>query len=188
MLLPVKKLAPRDAAAMAELPDWTVYKPPVPGMAEAAMYFELAADADGRDASPLLRRGGRPRRQPEVQSPASCPASPSGKTARPTADGYVTGLEPGINFPNVKSFEQREGRVTVLAPGESRTYQVAVEVHGDAAGVKAAAAAVEGPPGRHHAGDSLRAGPGLVAAGVTASGGQTFSSADRWQAGMPALL
>ena len=54
----------------------------------------------------------------------------------------MTGLEPGINFPNTKSFERQKGRVTVLAPGESRTYHVAIEAHGDAAGVEAAAVAV----------------------------------------------
>jgi hypothetical protein len=55
----------------------------------------------------------------------------------------VTGLEPAINFPNAKSFEKGKGRVAVLAPGESRAYQVALEVHGDAASLKAAVQSVE---------------------------------------------
>ena len=33
--------------------------------------------------------------------------------------------------------------MAVLAPGESRTYHVAIEAHGDAAAVEAAAAAVK---------------------------------------------
>ncbi len=78
------------------------------------------------------------------------------KNRQAECDGYVTGLEPGINFPNVKSFERRMGRVAVLAPGESRTYHVAIEAHGDAAAVKAAAAAVQSLAGRHHAGNPLR--------------------------------
>jgi hypothetical protein len=32
-------------------------------------------------------------------------------------DGYVTGLEPGTNFPNFKSFERQQGRVRMLPPG-----------------------------------------------------------------------
>ena len=64
------------------------------------------------------------------------------KNRQAECDGYVTGLEPAINFPNVKSFERQMGRVAVLAPGESRSYEVAIEAHGDAAGVQAAAAAV----------------------------------------------
>jgi hypothetical protein len=32
-------------------------------------------------------------------------------------DGYVTGLEPGTNFPNLKSFERSKGRVRTLEPG-----------------------------------------------------------------------
>ena len=46
-------MAPRDAAAAADLPDWTLYKPPAPGMPEAALYFELAADAQGQTQAVL---------------------------------------------------------------------------------------------------------------------------------------
>jgi len=65
------------------------------------------------------------------------------KNRQAQCDGYVTGLEPGINFPNQKSFEKRMDRVAVLAPGESRTFEVTLEVQRDAAVVRAAAAAVE---------------------------------------------
>ncbi len=34
------------------------------------------------------------------------------------ADGYVTGLEPGTNFPNPRSVEEKAGRVVRLQPGE----------------------------------------------------------------------
>ena len=54
----------------------------------------------------------------------------------------MTGLEPATNFPNVKSFEKQKGRVKVLAPGESRTFELAIEVHPDAASVAAAEQAV----------------------------------------------
>ena len=32
-------------------------------------------------------------------------------------DGYVTGLEPGTNYPNLRTFERRQGRVILLPPG-----------------------------------------------------------------------
>ncbi len=64
------------------------------------------------------------------------------KNRQAVADGYVTGLEPGINFPNQRSFEERQGRVAVLAPGESRRFQVTIEAHPDAASVAAAQWAV----------------------------------------------
>jgi hypothetical protein len=64
------------------------------------------------------------------------------KNRQAEADGYVTGLEPAINFPNVRSFEKSRGRVAVLAPGESRTYAITLEAHGDAASLDAARQAV----------------------------------------------
>jgi galactose mutarotase-like enzyme len=64
------------------------------------------------------------------------------KNQQAAADGYVTGLEPAINFPNRKSFEKEKGRVAVLAPGQSRQFEVAIEVHPDAGSVAAARKAV----------------------------------------------
>jgi len=64
------------------------------------------------------------------------------KNRQAAADGYVTGLEPAINFPNVKSFEKEKGRVAVLAPGESRTFELSMEALPDAPGVQAAEQAV----------------------------------------------
>ena len=39
------------------------------------------------------------------------------KNTTASADGSVTGLEPGTNFPNPRSFEGQKGRVLKLAPG-----------------------------------------------------------------------
>ncbi|MFM8826111.1 MAG: DUF4432 family protein, partial [Actinomycetota bacterium] len=43
------------------------------------------------------------------------------------ADGYVTGLEPGTNYPNPRSFEETQGRVVPLAPHASVSFDLAVE-------------------------------------------------------------
>ena len=36
----------------------------------------------------------------------------------------MTGLEPGVNYPNPRSFEGKQGRVGKLGPGESSTFEV----------------------------------------------------------------
>ncbi len=54
-------------------------------------------------------------------------------------DGYVTGLEPAINFPNPRSFEEKHGRVRKLAPGETVRTELYFEIHADRASVSAAA-------------------------------------------------
>jgi hypothetical protein len=43
------------------------------------------------------------------------------------ADGYVTGLEPGTNFPNPRSYEESQGRVVPLAPNASVRFDLAIE-------------------------------------------------------------
>ena len=64
------------------------------------------------------------------------------KNRESACDGYVTGLEPATNFPNIKSFEKQMGRVVELGPGESREFTVELEPLADAAGVQAAEAAI----------------------------------------------
>ena len=48
------------------------------------------------------------------------------------ADGYVTGLEPGTNFPNPRSFETQHDRVIKLAPGGKAVLELALAAHDDA--------------------------------------------------------
>ena len=50
-------------------------------------------------------------------------------------EGYVTGLEPGTNFPNFKSVERRQGRVPILPPGGKWETSWSIEIHDTATGV-----------------------------------------------------
>ena len=61
---------------------------------------------------------------------------------RRRADGYVTGIEPGTNYPNPRSYEGEQGRVVKLAPGGKQAFDVTVEVHTSDKEVAAAEAAV----------------------------------------------
>ena len=56
---------------------------------------------------------------------------------QPLADGYVTGLEPGTNFPNFRAYERQQGRVIRLAPGETYTARLRVEAHDNGRSVSA---------------------------------------------------
>jgi hypothetical protein len=141
LVLPVRKMSPRDAVAVADLPGWDRYGPETPGLGEGVFFFDLAADPQGRVQTLLCNAAGD-RGVSLKFNKNQLPRFTLWKNTQANCDGYVTGLEPGINFPNVKSFEKRMGRVTILAPGESRTYALTIEAHADAAGVQAAAAAV----------------------------------------------
>ena len=43
-------------------------------------------------------------------------------------DGYVTGLEPGTNYPNPRPFEKARGRVVTLPPGGRYVAETVLEV------------------------------------------------------------
>ncbi len=139
--LPIKTLVPRDATAAADVPQWNVYGPEAPGSAEVCYYCDLAADAAGQTRA-MLRSVGGDNGVSIIFNKRHLPCFTLWKNRQAVADGYVTGLEPGINFPNQRSFEERQGRVAVLAPGESRRFQVTIEAHPDAASVAAAQWAV----------------------------------------------
>jgi len=140
-VLPVRKVAPRDAVAMGNVPEWDTYGPETPGAVEAVFFMDLAAAADGQTQA-LLRNAARSRGVSLKFNKTQVPCFTLWKNRQAAADGYVTGLEPATNFPNVKSFEKQQGRVIVLPPGQSRTFELTLEVHPDAPSVAAAEQAI----------------------------------------------
>jgi hypothetical protein len=142
-VLPVVKLAPRDAVAVENLAEWDTYGPETPGSSEAVFFAELAADADGRTRA-LLRNAAGNQGVSLQFNKSQLPCFTLWKSRQAAVDGYVTGLEPAINYPNFRSFEKQKGRVAELAPGESARFELAMEVHADAQSVAAAEEAVAG--------------------------------------------
>jgi hypothetical protein len=138
---PVKKLAPRDAVAAADIPTWNVYGPETPGSTEVCHFFELVADAAGKTLV-LLRSADGSQGVSVKFNKRQLPCFTVWKNRQAAIDGYVTGLEPATNYPNPKSFEKEKGRVVALAPGETRRFELTIEAHADAGAVAAAERAV----------------------------------------------
>jgi hypothetical protein len=141
---PVRALVPKDAHAAREVADWQTYAAPRHGP-ESVYFFDLIAGRDGWTQTLLSAASGRTglalsfdRRQ--------FPLFTLWKNPLPVEDGYVTGLEPCINLPNTKSFEKSQGRVAVLQPGETRRFDMKLEVlssREEVAGVRAAIDALQ---------------------------------------------
>jgi galactose mutarotase-like enzyme len=140
-MVPFEKLAPRDAAAIANLASWNTYGPEAPGLPEVVFFFDLAADAAGRTQALLMNSAGTQGVSLKFNK-KQFPCFSLWKNHQAACDGYVTGLEPATNFPNGKSFEKRMGRVVPLSLGESRQFEFELEAYGDAAAVRAAEASV----------------------------------------------
>lgn len=141
VVLPVARMAPRDEVAVGNVSEWDTYGPESPGSSEAVFFFDLAAEYDGRTQA-VLRNAAGDQGVSLKFNKNQLPYFTLWKNRQAAADGYVTGLEPAINFPNVKSFEKQQGRVAVLPPGESRQFELTIEAHGDAGSVSAAEGAV----------------------------------------------
>ncbi len=140
-VIPVAKMAPRDAVAAGSLAQWDTYGPESPGTPEAAFYFDLAADPQGNTKT-LLKSAGGDQGVSLSFNKSQLPCFTLWKNPQAATDGYVTGFEPAINFPNGRSIEKKKGRVATLAPGESRTFAIELTACGDAHSVADAERAV----------------------------------------------
>jgi len=140
-VLRAAKVAPRDAVAVGNVNEWDTYGPETPGSSEAVFFIDLLAGEDGNTQA-LLKNAAGDKGVSLKFNKSDLPCFTIWKNRQAAADGYVTGLEPAINFPNPKSFEKEKGRVAVLSPNETRTFEVELVVHADATAVAAAEEAV----------------------------------------------
>ncbi len=146
----VEELAPRDAAAVPDLPTWNRYDAPRAGRGEQVHFLRLRPQPDGRAAAILVAPEGRHGAVVEWRA-ESLPCFTLWKNQGGLADGYVTGLEPGTNYPNPRSFEEAQGRVVSLAPNQSTRFELAIEHLAGPALVAARARLTGGPAPQVHA-------------------------------------
>jgi hypothetical protein len=122
----IDELAPRDAAAAADIPTWNRYDAPRPGRGEEVHFARIRPDAAGIASALLVAPGGSQAAGLSWQAD-TLPCFALWKNQAGLADGYVTGLEPATNHPNPRSFEEAQGRVVPLAPGEQVRFELALE-------------------------------------------------------------
>jgi hypothetical protein len=127
---PVKTLVPRNAQSAQGLDRWQTYGGPQTGFAEQAYFVELCGAGETRV---LLRNARGTQGACLTFDRRQLPCFTLWKNTGATADGYVTGLEPGTNYPNGRSFEGQQGRVVKLGPGEQANFDLAVGVYDNAA-------------------------------------------------------
>lgn len=114
-LAPVKTVCPRDAVAAEGIGHYDVYGPPQPGFREQVYLFTLHGDEQGKTVVALHNRAadkGIALRFDVRQLPCFT----LWKSSQGLREGYVTGLEPGVNYPNPRPFEEARGRMPSLPP------------------------------------------------------------------------
>ncbi|MCA9268545.1 MAG: aldose 1-epimerase family protein, partial [Planctomycetales bacterium] len=141
LVAPAKVIVPRTTHAADDIEKWNVYPNESPGFEEQVYFGELAADDQG-ETRVLLKNAHSTRGVTLRYDKRKLPCFTLWKNPVAAADGYVTGLEPGTNFPNPRTFEGQQQRVVKLPPGKSISFDLALEVHGTSASVEAGEAAV----------------------------------------------
>ena len=141
VVVPAKTVVPRNARAASGIKTWDSYAAPEPAWEEMVYFLELNADDAGQTRT-LLKNAHGTRGVSLVFSKQQLPWFSLWKNTTAAADGYVTGLEPGTNFPNPRTYEGEQGRVVKLAPGGKQLFDITLEIHTTAAEVKAAETAV----------------------------------------------
>jgi len=128
LVAPIKKVAPRDPIAAEGIEEFDLYGPPQSGFVEQVYFMNLLANEEGNTMVVLTNRN-EDKAVSLSYSVKELPCFTLWKNTSSREDGYVTGLEPGTSFPNVKSFERKQGRVILLKPGEKYRAEITMSIH-----------------------------------------------------------
>jgi hypothetical protein len=118
IIAPLGTVAPLTQVAAKEgIETWNIMPPPRPGSAEQVYVCELAADDAGGTRVLVSDLAGGEAVSLRFNKRA-LPCLTIWRNTAAESDGYVLGIEPGTNYPNPRTFEQRQGRVVSLKFGE----------------------------------------------------------------------
>lgn len=129
-----EKIEPMNGHAAKSIESFSVYEAPTPGFVEQVYLIHPKSDATGKSQALLTNAAGN-RGVSVAWQTSELPYFTIWKNTAATADGYVTGLEPGTGFPFNRNVERKFGRVPTLGAGQSRTFQLDYSLHEDAAAV-----------------------------------------------------
>jgi galactose mutarotase-like enzyme len=127
-LAPVEMVTPFNDHASIDVKQYDQYTGPKPGSVEQVYNIQPLADRSGRTLVMLRNKA--------ADSAASLrfdthelPYLTLWKNLAAQEDGYVTGVEPGTNYPNNRRIERKHGRVPTLSPGESYFVTIDFAIH-----------------------------------------------------------
>ena len=141
LVAPSSTIVPRNEHAAEGIDGYTNYQAEEAGYEEQVYFHQMHAAGDG-NTRVLLKNGHSTAGVSLLYDARKLPCFSQWKNTTAVVDGFVTGIEPGTNFPNPRTYEGEQGRVLKLPGGGRETLGLGVEWHRDAAGVKAAEAAV----------------------------------------------
>jgi hypothetical protein len=142
VLLPHSAVIPRNDHAAKDVSTWSGYRGPTTGFVEQCYFCIPLGDAAGNSLA-LLRNSEGSKGVAVRFNVKELSCFTLWKNNAAECDGYVTGLEPGTNYPNTKPFERGHGRLVNLGPGDKYSTCVTFEVHDAETGVNGAVREIE---------------------------------------------
>ncbi len=128
-LINARESKPRDEVAALYFDTWAQFPAPIPGVEEWVYYHDLACDADNNVWVAMANRNfaggyglGAYLKFNKEQMPYFM------QWKMPGEGTYVTGLEPANCLVEGRVKDRNEGRLVVLEPGESRSYDLEIGV------------------------------------------------------------
>lgn len=134
VVAPVAELAPLTARAAEGIDTYETYPGPTPGFTEQVYCYDLLADAANHTLA-MLYNAAANRGMVLRFNRKELPCFTVWRNTAAVEDGYVTGLEPATNYPNLKSFERDHGRVAMIPPGGRWETTWSIEIFDSHAGV-----------------------------------------------------
>jgi len=127
-IAPIKKITPVNERAREGLKQYHIYEKPTPGFVEQCYLFQMKKNRKGL-TTVLLTNKNKDIASSITYSPKELPCFTIWKCTGALSDGYVTGLEPGTNYPLPRKVEREEGRLSKLRPGQKKTFHLNFSVH-----------------------------------------------------------
>ncbi|MDR3404616.1 MAG: aldose 1-epimerase family protein [Chthoniobacter sp.] len=127
-LAAASRVTPFNDHAARDIAHYSEYAAPTPGFVEQVYCLQPIADKDGHTLIALQNKA-HDRAVSLAFSVKDLPYVTLWKNTNAEGEGYVTGLEPGTNFPANRRIERAHGRVPKLAAGASHSATIDFTIH-----------------------------------------------------------
>jgi hypothetical protein len=127
-IAPVEAVTPFNDHAAGVVNRYDQYPGPEPGFVEQVYNIQPLTDRSGRTLVMIRNKAGDSGASLRFDT-HELPYLTLWKNTAAREDGYVTGIEPGTNYPNTRRVERKHGRVPSLSPGASHFMTIDFTIH-----------------------------------------------------------
>jgi hypothetical protein len=141
-LVAARKVIPfNERAAEGDVKQYATFAGPSAGFVEQVFCIEPYSDSNGQTIAALVNKAKNRAVSINYQT-GDLPFLTLWKNTTSIEDGYVTGIEPGTNYPYNRNLERRAGRVPKFAGKESKEIELEFTIHSNEGEVRQLTSAI----------------------------------------------